>query len=123
MSGASERANERTDERMAQYFSLYSWLFWTIVSSKLRLETDFLDKHTRHARNHGTMTTMTFEDITQAACPAAAALGSGALWSKTEKNTAKNSHLIIHFPSSKGARKQASKQTNERNRVCEQSEQ
>ena len=26
-----ERANERTDEQVAQYFSLYSWLFLTIV--------------------------------------------------------------------------------------------
>ena len=25
------RANERTDERVAQYFSLYSWLFWPTV--------------------------------------------------------------------------------------------
>ena len=25
------RANKRMDERVAQYFSLYSWLFWTIV--------------------------------------------------------------------------------------------
>ena len=24
------RANDRTDERVAQYFSLYFWLFWTI---------------------------------------------------------------------------------------------
>ena len=27
------QANERTDERVAQYFSLYSWLFSTIVAS------------------------------------------------------------------------------------------
>ena len=25
------RANERTDERVAQYCSLYSWLFWSTV--------------------------------------------------------------------------------------------
>ena len=31
MSGASEQANERTDERVAQYYSLYSWLLSTIV--------------------------------------------------------------------------------------------
>ena len=30
------RANERTDERVAQYFSLYSWLFWTIVRLSFR---------------------------------------------------------------------------------------
>ena len=28
MSEVSEQASERTDERVAQYFSLYSWLFW-----------------------------------------------------------------------------------------------
>ena len=28
------RANERTDERVAQYFSLYSWLLSTIVQGK-----------------------------------------------------------------------------------------
>ena len=36
------RANKRTDERVAQYFSLYSWLFWTIVcwrtSSPLKMQ-------------------------------------------------------------------------------------
>ena len=26
-----EQANERTYERVAQYFSLYSWLFWPTV--------------------------------------------------------------------------------------------
>ena len=37
-SGASKCVNEPTDERVAQYFSLYSWLFWTIVlrESKMR---------------------------------------------------------------------------------------
>ena len=25
------RANERTDEQVAHYFSLYSWLFWPTV--------------------------------------------------------------------------------------------
>ena len=34
MSGASKQANERTDERVAQYSSLYFWLFWTIVSDE-----------------------------------------------------------------------------------------
>ena len=32
VSGASEQANERTEERAAQYCSLDSWLFWTILS-------------------------------------------------------------------------------------------
>ena len=32
VSGASEWANEQTDERVAQYFSLYSWLFWPTVN-------------------------------------------------------------------------------------------
>ena len=31
VSEVSERANEQTDERVAQYFSLYSWLLSTIV--------------------------------------------------------------------------------------------
>ena len=29
----SEGVNERTDEKMAQYFSVYSWLFWPTVQS------------------------------------------------------------------------------------------
>ena len=29
---SAEQANERTDKRVTQYFSLYSWLFWTIVA-------------------------------------------------------------------------------------------
>ena len=29
------RANERTDERVAQYYSLYSWLISTIVVERL----------------------------------------------------------------------------------------
>ena len=32
VSEVSERANERTDERVTYYCSLYSWLFWTIVT-------------------------------------------------------------------------------------------
>ena len=32
------RANERTDERVAQYCSLYSWLFSTIVKGGQRME-------------------------------------------------------------------------------------
>ena len=28
------QANKQTDERVAQYFSLYSWLFWTKVGKK-----------------------------------------------------------------------------------------
>ena len=35
VSGASEQANERTDERAAQYYSLYSWLISTIVVERL----------------------------------------------------------------------------------------
>ena len=35
------RANERTDERVAQYFSLYSWLFSTIVSRAICLCMNF----------------------------------------------------------------------------------
>ena len=31
------RANERTDERVAQYSNLYSWLFWPTVFSCLSL--------------------------------------------------------------------------------------
>ena len=34
------RTNERTDERVAQYFSLYSWLLLTIVEAHFgRLQT------------------------------------------------------------------------------------
>ena len=29
--------NERMDERVAQYFSLYPWLFWTIVTRSFLL--------------------------------------------------------------------------------------
>ena len=31
VSGASERANERTNEQVAQYLRLDSWLFWLTV--------------------------------------------------------------------------------------------
>ena len=31
MSGATERANEQTDEQVAQYFNLGFWLFWPTV--------------------------------------------------------------------------------------------
>ena len=35
------RANEQTDERVTQYYSLYSWLLSTIVlSPNLRIHTD-----------------------------------------------------------------------------------
>ena len=40
----SEQANELTDERVARYFSLDSWLFWPIVDVTKKadstLETD-----------------------------------------------------------------------------------
>ena len=38
------RANERTDERVAQYFSLYSWSFWPTVL-RFFLVSHFLHKH------------------------------------------------------------------------------
>ena len=39
VSKVSKRANERTDERVAQYLSLYSWLFWTIVHPPFLIPT------------------------------------------------------------------------------------
>ena len=36
------RANERTDERVAQYYSLYSWLLSTIVPPLFRFTFSFL---------------------------------------------------------------------------------
>ena len=36
VSEVSEQANEQIDKRVAQDFSLYSWLFWSIVSWQTR---------------------------------------------------------------------------------------
>ena len=37
---ASKGATEGTDKRVAQYFSLYSWLFWPTVKRRTRMKKE-----------------------------------------------------------------------------------
>ena len=52
---ASERTSERcerTDERVAQYFSLYFWLIWPTVQVKIvNLFREYLVKEIAHKRS------------------------------------------------------------------------
>ena len=44
------QANERTDERVAQYYNLYSWLFWPTVHSRIVARVVGIDHWSRAAK-------------------------------------------------------------------------